>query len=727
MVIIKNMLLDEKASGIAWRVLDQVSLNETQDPETTHVVLIAMGDSKVMPEFRSKARIIESIANNALRAVEKSRVLVDEDSLSDPQRALLERRWQLMQLVLPHGIKLYEASYRGALATELAKNKTASKPFFYDTLRTYWQGGGGKWCLLPGFERCGAPGVSRTETESEKKLGRPRSISPGKGVAITEVHLRNMRNAWTKSPIGRDGVGLRGAYSWMLVTMYWRHVTVKPGKKRNVVVVENHDAVPTFEQFRYHWTKEYTYAERLLKRLKSRRFEQLTKLLLTGTLKEVNGPGVRYYIDATVLDVYAISRLDPNKIIGRPTLYLVVDQFSRMIVGMYIGLEPPCWEGAMLALWNACLDKVAFCAQYGITITSDLWPTGFIPMHLMGDRGELVSYLADRLSVGFNLDVENARPYAGEAKGVAERCFRTSQAKFGPYMPGYVEKLPEKGEEHPSLKAALNIEEITRSMIHAVLWMNTRVVRDYEGAAEIVASKTPFIPVELWKWGVDNLRCGYREFPMDYLQAHLWPKHKLSLSRKALHFQRGLYYMSPEVASQTWFVKALRERQEMQAFYHPSEIDVVYIPNLAGTGELLPVSLTKRTTRFKGMSLSEVVGLSKSANTNNAIGAAGMAPIRAEWEMEIHSASKQAKRNADQRRDSSLSDAGRRKNVRQNRQDEVSHEISVALCGSLGYDPTGHLHEGTARDITLDDAADITDDFSHLLDAGLRNAGVSTD
>ena len=127
-------------------------------------------------------------------------------------------------------------------------------------------------------------------------------------------------------------------------------------------------------------------------------FEALTNLLLSGTLKEVRGPAARYYIDSTLLDVYVVSRFNPNRIIGRPTLYLVVDAFSRLIAGFYPGLEPPCWVGAMLALWNCNPDKVALCAKYGISIAPEWWPTGYMPLHLMGDRGELACEQAEALS-----------------------------------------------------------------------------------------------------------------------------------------------------------------------------------------------------------------------------------------------------------------------------------------------------------------------------------------
>jgi hypothetical protein len=68
-----------------------------------------------------------------------------------------------------------------------------------------------------------------------------------------------------------------------------------------------------------------------------------------------------YEIDATIGDVYLVSRFDRNKIIGRPVVYIVIDVFSRMITGVYIGLEGPSWVGAMMALANATAPKVEYC------------------------------------------------------------------------------------------------------------------------------------------------------------------------------------------------------------------------------------------------------------------------------------------------------------------------------------------------------------------------------
>ena len=65
------------------------------------------------------------------------------------------------------------------------------------------------------------------------------------------------------------------------------------------------------------------------------------------------GPGSVYQIDATIGDLYLVSKLDRSRIIGRPTIYFVIDVFSRLVTGFNVSLENPSWVGAMLALDNA--------------------------------------------------------------------------------------------------------------------------------------------------------------------------------------------------------------------------------------------------------------------------------------------------------------------------------------------------------------------------------------
>jgi len=61
--------------------------------------------------------------------------------------------------------------------------------------------------------------------------------------------------------------------------------------------------------------------------------------VLGSSSTDAIGPGSVFQIDATVADVYLVSRFNRTHIIGRPVLYIVQDCFSKLIVGLYVGLR----------------------------------------------------------------------------------------------------------------------------------------------------------------------------------------------------------------------------------------------------------------------------------------------------------------------------------------------------------------------------------------------------
>ena len=71
---------------------------------------------------------------------------------------------------------------------------------------------------------------------------------------------------------------------------------------------------------------------------------------LDSSIQDGMGPGSCFEIDATPGDTTLVSRTFRVHVIGRAQLYIVVDVFSTMITGVYIGLETPSWIATMMAL-----------------------------------------------------------------------------------------------------------------------------------------------------------------------------------------------------------------------------------------------------------------------------------------------------------------------------------------------------------------------------------------
>lgn len=686
------MLVCQAGGKAAYRVVDIVSADLIQRGDAVdYVVLIDMApDQGLALGFRKAFEVTELIAANEWRIVEDKQPSVDLSKLTPAEAQTLERRWELIQRVLPEVPRLYLPGVRAAVARELAAKRVATRTFLYETLGLYFRGGSVKQALVPLYRLCGAPGVDRVPSSPAGKVGRKRLIQPSVGLTITSEHRRNVIIALEKKSGKWSGKGLEKAYHYLLKRFYGEYVTVDPKHPDGRPTIDLPDLVPSFDQFHYLWGKQYNLEARLRLRHGARGFEKLTRLLLSGTLKEVRGPGARYYIDATVLDVYIVSRFDPNRIIGRPTLYVVVDEFSRLIVGIYVGLEPPCWVGAMLALWNCNLDKVAFCARYGLEIAAEWWPTGYMPLHLMGDRGELASEQAEALAAGFRFDVENAAPYRGDAKGVGERSFPTMQKSFGPWFPGWVDPDLERGSDPPALWAALTLPQVTGIMCANSVAANHRVISGYEGAPEQIVEGVAYAPIALWKWGERNLRYEGRRYTDDYLVRYLWPENKLKLNKKGLQFHRGLWYMGMNLREQPWFLSALLEHQEFSARFHPTELERLFVlPNEAHR-DIFPVDVTVRSSKFASCSLSELAALGRRRDRQNATAKWDNRPIVATMSDYVSKTTDEAKARMRSLRDESLSKAGRLAARRQNRDEEIAADSADAFRAALGNSMPSH-------------------------------------
>jgi putative transposase len=77
-------------------------------------------------------------------------------------------------------------------------------------------------------------------------------------------------------------------------------------------------------------------------------------------------------IDHTKLDIILVD--DENRLpIGRPWLTLVIDVFSRMVLGFYVSLDPPGTMSVGLAIAHAVLPKEKWIAKLGIEAEWPCW------------------------------------------------------------------------------------------------------------------------------------------------------------------------------------------------------------------------------------------------------------------------------------------------------------------------------------------------------------------
>lgn len=344
----------------------------------------------------------------------------------------------------------------------------------------------------------------------------------------------------------------------------------------------------SFQQFQYHLRKMVSPEKILKKRVGQLRYDKDFKPKQGSSLDGVQGATYRYEVDATVLDLYVRYPFDKTQrlTMGRPVLYIVVDVYSTMIVGFYVGFDGPNWQGAAQALVNACSDKVEFAANFGETISEMDWPAKHVPMQLTIDNGTeypnslIANVLKSELGVkAFNFTAI----YRGDAKGTVEGTFNVLNNSLIHHLPGSIFKELDRGEQHPSNRSLYTYEDLVAKLIHQVIYHNQSAERLKRFSWQAVYDDIQPTPQALFLHSLETDMEGGRPTTEVDRASILWgflPEEEATVQKNGLSF-RGVMYASEEAAKRGFFSTAAhsgrfkiiikRTRQNCEQLWHKTD------------------------------------------------------------------------------------------------------------------------------------------------------------
>ncbi|MDR2168025.1 MAG: transposase family protein [Clostridiales bacterium] len=478
-----------------------------------------------------------------------------------------DRRWHKIKDIVIHEPDIYDKKVRLSLLRNASEEHNACIDNLYDLLDLYWRFGKSKNALIPAYSRSGAKGKDREKYSVRQSSGK----ASRKELSATDRF--NFERAIRKYYLTREKRSLKSTYERLLQEFYTKKTDY--GKLKLLEPSE----VPTFRQFQYWYYKNSDIVNATKKRDGERAFELNSRAVLGKSDYGLMGPGAQFQVDATVGDVYLVSQFDRSNIIGRPVLYFVIDVFSRLVVGMSVGLEGPSWNALAGAIINMASDKVDFCKQYDIEISESEWPCRHIPASLLGDRGELASKNADALVNMFGIRIVNAPPYRADLKGIVEQHFRTINTNAVALLPGSVKPdMSKRGGRDYRLDATLDIRQLTQIIIKCVLYYNNfHYMEFFEKSEAIIAAGVDAIPVKLWEWGVENYSGALRVFPEENVKFAVLPTGSATVTEKGIRF-KGLYYACDRAKSQMWFEKARAKKYwSITISYDPRDLTNIFI------------------------------------------------------------------------------------------------------------------------------------------------------
>ena len=670
------------------------------------VATIDLDNESAWPVVQKLSHILDDLEDGGLTVepfAEYRNFELDSD-IDERRRFRRDQRFEIIQEFVQNTPFCFEKKARTNFIARAILDHDVSRPTVVKLLQDYWRCGMTPNALLPRWDLRGGKG--RPRKPSGAKLGRPRlpvpegMTPPPSGINITADIRRFFAISIDREYAINRRLSLSDAYNRCISTFF-----AEPTERSRPGQIEfrpreeyAETGWPTLEQFKYWVRKDKNLTAIARQRETPRVFDLKNRGLSGSASAEAWGPGSRFEIDATIADVYLLSRLDRNQIIGRPVIYVVIDVFSRLIVGVYVGLEGPSWAAAMMALANAVEDKQAFCASRGITIEPEEWPAHHLPSILLGDRGELEGNgIAQTLKL-FHVTCENAAAYRADWKGTVESRFRILQHAFKPYTPGYVDTdFRARGARDYRLDAVLTLDDFEQIILNLVLYFNNHhELTSFDRHKGMVEDRVRSIPIEMWNWGISSVGGLPRRPAPERVRFALLPRDVASVTDRGIRFQ-GRYYESAMSRREDWFGKARTtgKRWKVEVGFDKRDVNRIYLADSSTEFGFDVAELTSRSREVEGGSGWEAEAItrvsqamSRESKQRDDLRRAEMV---AENEAVVKAAAKKSASAA-----SKSSDASKVRNIRGNRAQEKGvrreEEASEFRPKALPTQTTAEVH-----------------------------------
>lgn len=622
------------------------------DKERDNLFLINMNKKCSLPIAFTTSTLEELFKTGKAKEIDSNKILLGISS--NVHKKLIEKRDFYYEIIcfLYNISPNYEIYYRD---TRTSTINVAAKKYniSYSTIKRifciYLRSGKLKDSLIDNIGNCGGKGKER------------RIRNRNKGIVIDNNIKKLLKEGINKYYNTSKKNNLKTCYEFIV---------------RDYLKEDKDLEIFTFKQF-YYWYKKFSKNNKeyeICSRYGSRVYQQTSRAIIGNSIQDTLAPSDLYQIDSTILDVYIVSKMNRNLIIGRPILYLVIDTYSRMIVGINVTIEPfNSYKGIQGALINTMSNKVSYCRKFGINIEKEEWDISCVPARILADRGELLSESIENVITNFGIMIQNAPPYRGDMKGIVEKSFERIHSLIKPFCEGIVENKfnkVERGAEDYRLRANLTLEEITKIIIKCVLFNNNKhVLNYYESDGLIIENSIPKIPSEIWKYGVKQKKGLLRELQEHVVKINLLNNKEVTVTNRGVKFNK-LYYVSKYTLEEGWYQRARIEGSfKIRVSYDYNNLTEIYYIKEGGVS-YDTLTLVTYMEQYKDISeeeLNKVLEYEHKLNSE-----ANEKEIKEKVALfdEIEKIANKAKEEQARTKDKNISKTQRLKNIRSNLEDE---------------------------------------------------------
>ena len=464
------------------------------------------------------------------------------ETVSAAARKRVEEAMAILGPLLADEDLLYDKKKRGLLFSNRAEECGVLKRQIRRLYNQFLWGGQTELALVPNYSKRGGPG--RPQDADSAKRGRKAKDETNAGkLPLPEV--RDNLEKGAKLYYVSGSRTLEQAFMATKKKYYSKGLHIVRNSSITEILLPP-DQLPTLAQFRY-------ICDNLIAKLGKHRNKSRGIRPKHGewdfrgkSRDEVKGPGFRFEIDATKVQIRLVSRYNRARTLKNATLFVIVDVWSGAIVGYALSLHNESWALAARALHNCFTDKQQVFDRLGLDYTSDDWPCHHLPSRLAADRGEMVSNKAGVVSE-LGIKVEIMPPMCPQRKGKIEASIKDIKHGHSYRLPGRHPKNRQRRETDGTETAALTIDELEKIIVEIIMGLNHDPVPFAHVPPEMVEKgETDVTHIGLYRWGIQHLGGYTRSFPESDVRMSLMSKGTASLTPRGLSF-KCQNFRSPEL------------------------------------------------------------------------------------------------------------------------------------------------------------------------------------
>lgn len=505
--------------------------------------LIRLNTSKTDIQIVNQSEIDNLILNGAEIELEQKDQIRDIDSVQGKDKEKITQAEVFVEYLCKkcnyEWSWLLDCHQKHEIIMQLAERFQISELKVRRYIRQYLQGGMKLTSLLSKYCNCGGRGKQRNFTDKRPgKKGVSRIIRNSETIKIFE----KMRDRYITTKAKKSYTRL---YRDMIADNFAKSRVIGGDC---ITIPLSLEELPTLRQFVYWIKKNIALSTLLTTRHGEKEVRNKFRPLFSDSIAHLNvkSIGALYEMDEMETDYYLVSRANRNKVIGRAILYLIVDTYSRYIVGCGVGLDNNAWSGAEMALLNMVEDKKAYCSRYGVEIEENQWTVKeVIPQSMIVDNGS--EYLSDQfldLGAATGIQLSFTPPRMGSYKSVVEQKFRQFNNIGTETIPGQIYK-EEYGRHHIN-NARLDIKEFTKCVIQFILYHNNTPMNDYPVTKEMYSEGIVLSPQNIWDFCMKKCNALSRITNLEQYRYSLLAKGNAKLTRSGIVFKK-MHYITKDL------------------------------------------------------------------------------------------------------------------------------------------------------------------------------------